>query len=643
MRVKFNSGQEVIYEDLDAIFSLSEKQVLDRIVYELMERKTNGFLFESFKVDYSSANEVIVNKGIGFQSIDENGEEPTNALIYLDEPMTVGLDAADAADPRIDLIIVRSTRINSKTENRKWKPEELSDVQETDFTTRTDWSSEIQVITGIPGPSPEAGLVPDGFIVLASVFITPVLGIQSQDYILDERELLPALVDPIEVVKKSQDQTFTGQNTFTKPIIILNQESVDTPPPGSRAIYPTENGWMTKAPDGDEVPLGSGSGGLPIVTFYDPIIEASDFPIGPSYTVDGVSAQNGDTVLASKMGNKVYQIQGVGSEITFSELRVFKDFTTSPIAGESVRIQKGDSFKNQILVFDGTDFKVNDTVRLFDGLNYHELSSVKSLDLINNSLNEVFNVSALGSENFIINYSFKRGSLKELGQIFLTSNGSDVSITTKTAGDDCGLEFSGIVDSGNLILSALLSDTGQDGNLKYLVTRWSDHAGGPGGIPNYQTSPISGGSGDPISAAGSVGDIQFKGSDGNLNADSRLKWSTLEGSLSLGGLNFSSLSSSLSILDDQDEFQTVVSWPDDKYFHVVMEYSVRRGSHFRTGRFLIANNDEGDVEFNEDFIESSPLGITFQVISEDDLIKLQYTSDLRSITGSFKYSLRGWK
>jgi hypothetical protein len=443
-----------------------------------------------------------------------------------------------------------------------------------------------------------------------------------------------------ETVKLTGDQTISGVKSFEDEIELTELSATPSlPAAGKKKFYAKDDGLIYSLDsDGNETPVGSGTGGLPIVTHFDPVIETSSFPLGASYTVDGVSLENGDTVLAPKMSNRVYLVSGVGSEIVFDAVGIFQDRSEDPVSGEAVRIQKGVSFKNQIAVFDGTDFKINDTIRLFDGLNFQEISSIKTTTLANNATTEVFRVSSAGSQNMILNYSFTHVDVKEAGQVILTVAGSGVEVVKTSAGNGSTLEFSGAIDSGDLVLSATITDLGSSATLKYFVTRWSDQPGGPTGIPNYGTGAPA-----PSAAAGSVGEIQFKGADDLLAADSRLHWSASDATLSLGDLKMKSMGDSLSILDDRSTFETLLSWPDDKYFHAILEYSVRRGGDFRTGRFLIANNDTGDVEANEDFIESSPTGVAFQIISDGGEIKLQYISDNQSVTGSFKYSLRGWK
>lgn len=143
----------------------------------------------------------------------------------------------------------------------------------------------------------------------------------------------------------------------------------------------------------------SGTGGGFKTTFYDPI--ATTLPTGSTATFDGVAISNGNTVLFSNLttnNNRVYEVSGVGSSMVWDEVRAFNG-QLNPEAGDTVRFKDGEAFAEQLAVFDGTQFKINDVVRFFDGTtaNFWEQSSIKTT-LLND--NQAFGSTQTQSEDW---------------------------------------------------------------------------------------------------------------------------------------------------------------------------------------------------------------------------------------------------
>ena len=384
----------------------------------------------------------------------------------------------------------------------------------------------------------------------------------------------------------------------------------------------------------------SGSGGTVKATFLDPI--STVLPTGTSVTIDGVSGVNGDFVLFTKLSsnnNRVYKLGGVGVAITWTPERIFQG-SFDPTDGDSVRIQKGTIFQEQLAVFDSTNFKVNDTIRMFDGVgaDYVELGSIKTVSLADNTTNGiVFSVSVSSNENWIVNYSVLRGAgLKETGQLLLTSDGTTVAVANTNAYfGDTGVTFNADINSGNIRLLYTTTNTGVAATMKLFVARWSNSAGGPSGIPNYNTTPSS-----PITAAGATGDIQYKGSSGNLAGDTRFKWDDAEGSLNLNGLIYKSLQGPVTLLDNQGSPQTAFTYALSNKFAVV-EYSILRNTSTSVGRLLITTNGSS-VSISDDNIFVGTPGITFSAIISGPDIVVQYVSTNMGFNADFKYTFRRW-
>lgn len=370
---------------------------------------------------------------------------------------------------------------------------------------------------------------------------------------------------------------------------------------------------------------------------HDPI--STTLPGGASAVVDGETLVDGDKVLFTNLAvdnHRIYEVSGVGVSLIWTVVNAF-DSQPDPAEGDLVVIAKGTGFAGQVGTFANAAFSFNEVLRLFDGANYQEISSIKKSTLVDNSITVVYSVSLGGSENQEISYSITRGLNKEVGKIILGASGSDSSLNRYTASviGDVGIEFDTDINAGNVRLLADASNLGTDADISYYVTRWSDSTGGPAGIPNYATS----GSGTPA-AGTSVGQIQLRGNDGNLAADSDFVYDTASDELQIGDLAISKLSGSLSLNDNQTTPLSLFSF-DDATHHAIVEYSIQRGTDRETGRLLIAHDDISAVS-STDSIATAATGVTFVATLNAGNVEVQYTSTSTGQTGNFKYSIRKW-
>lgn len=387
--------------------------------------------------------------------------------------------------------------------------------------------------------------------------------------------------------------------------------------------------------DNGEDLINIGSGGLSKVTLFDPV--STVLPTGTSATLDGVAVQDGDLVAFANLtvdDDKVYEASGVGVALAWEAVKLFENGSEDPTSGDLIVMQKGDAFGNQIAQFDGTEWKVNDIIRQFDGANFYEISSLKTYTISGASFTDVFTVSVTGSENMIIDYSLISGSKKETGQLFLTSDGVITDLTRQGANLDLeDIEFESDILTGDVRLRAR-EKTGGTATMKYTVKRWSDQVGGPTGIPDYSVSGAS-----TIPAAGVPSDIQFHGATGELDADSNFQWDGTN--LDMNGLKISPLSASLTVNDNQVTPTPILSIDSTLFKHCVIEYSVVKSGNFRTGRILLTT-DGTNIGFSDDFVESSATGVTFSADMDGTNLDLEYISTLSGVSGTFKYSIRKW-
>lgn len=390
---------------------------------------------------------------------------------------------------------------------------------------------------------------------------------------------------------------------------------------------------------------GGGSGtGFVKVDLYDPL--TTSLTVGPAATdpfvVDGVTVTNGMHVLFSNLGvgnNRVYSAAISAGVITWTVVSAFTTSggasTSSPSAGDSVIITQGDSFADQSGIFTGSTWEFNNIVRYFNGVNYFEQSSLNISTLTDNTTNgSVFTVGYTGSENIVVEFSLARGGSKEIGTLFITTDGASVAIASAGAAlAALGVSFSGAISGSDLILQYTTTSTGSDATIKYNLRRWSDASGGPAGPPTYSAAAAS------VSAAGVNSNIQIN-SAGVLGASSNFSYDSTNNILELGNLNIGILSTA-SILDNQASAANLIAYAATNDVAII-EYSIKRGAaNVRVGRLMVAT-DGTTVSVTDDFNEQGTAGVNFSAVISGSDIQLQYTSTSTGTAGTFKYSFRRW-
>lgn len=379
--------------------------------------------------------------------------------------------------------------------------------------------------------------------------------------------------------------------------------------------------------------VGSGSGGLVKATFHDPV--STTLPVGASPTVDGVTILENETVLFSNLtvgANKIYKATNVAVSVVWTAQLSFSGSDT-PTDGDTVIIAKGNGFADQIGKYTGTDWEFNFKTRYFNGADYYEQSSLNTTTLLDNTTGTVYSVSAAGSENHVVEYSLKRGTIKETGTIYMTYDGTTVSVATANVyTGSAGVTFTGDIDSGNIRLRYTTTSTGSDVDMKFLIRRWSDTSGGPGGVPSY-----SGGS-SPVAAAGANGDIQFNAS-GTLGGNTNFKIDTTVPAIKYGSMEFLAMQN-VTLLDNQTN--VVGFMYSDTYKFAVIEYSLLRNAAYRTGRLLVVS-DGINASIASDHIEEGGLAdITFTADVSGGNIRILYTSTSTGFNADMKYIVRRW-
>jgi len=420
-----------------------------------------------------------------------------------------------------------------------------------------------------------------------------------------------------------------AQTQSNKDIIVLFQR-IDAPA-GNFLHIPFHKQVLRQ---GQSVFLGaSGSGeGVSKVDLHDPL--STTLPTGTSATIDNISIIDGDLVLFSNLSsgnNRIYKASGVGSSIVWTAQFSFVN-GLDPEAGDLVIVQRGDSFAIQVGKFTGTNWEFNKTTRYFDGANYVEFESIKTVTLTDATVDQiVFSTNAINSDNWMIFCSISRGTDKEVKTLHLTHDGINASVSESgTTITNTGVDFSADINAGNLRLLSTTTNTGNNATLKFFYFRWNDANGGSGGVPNY-----SGAASTTITAAGSTGDVQYKDSGGGLAASSDFKFDNALGSIILGLTEIVKSQTPITILDNQIS-ATLYSYNASTYSYAIIEYGLERDGAYRTGRMMLAN-DGTNVGFSDDGTPDigSGVGVTFDAIISGANVLIRYSTDLRSINGTF--------
>lgn len=277
-RRTLNDGQELIYQDLNDLQALKEQEFYDRVLFQMLQKVENSFFGTSFKAVFVDATNVSLNAGLGMQTdATVAATEPQKRPIFSATSQTVTVADPDGVNDRIDKIVVKSTRVVTGTDTRKYKATIGGSVTSTVFNVKDDWTSDVLVVTGTPSGSPVAPATPAGYIVLATVLVHAVTGLGGQVDITDARTLMPVggavTVDTTGYVRIPAGAS-TALSTITAAIDALlkfgyqnytdfDDLGVDPAAPGASKIRIYLKGGVAFLKDSSSAvtPLGSGGGG----------------------------------------------------------------------------------------------------------------------------------------------------------------------------------------------------------------------------------------------------------------------------------------------------------------------------------------------------------------------------------------------
>jgi hypothetical protein len=191
-RRTWNDGQEINFNDFDAIGPCIEREVYDRVVQKLCEGAVDSFFAGSFLATYASGTTVSVAAGLGFQQdLTQVSPEPTFRPMYLGEAIIESITAPDATHPRWDILCVKNARVAELTGTRKYKDPVSDAITDVVMNLQSDWEADVAIVAGTPGVAPTKPAVPTGYIKIAELYVYAGTGMSGSADVLDTRTLMP--------------------------------------------------------------------------------------------------------------------------------------------------------------------------------------------------------------------------------------------------------------------------------------------------------------------------------------------------------------------------------------------------------------------------------------------------------------------
>jgi len=191
-RVNSADGQEIVFEDINKISSLLQREIYDRVIKEMLQRQINGFFEDSFIASYVSATSVSINKGLGFhEDLTVAAEEPSYRPLFQAANVNQTLDPPDLVNDRIDIITVQHNLADGVTDTRKFKNASTSVITNESFVVTKEWSVTYNIVAGTPSGSPAVPATPAGEIKICELLVSAVTGLSGAGAVTDTRSLLP--------------------------------------------------------------------------------------------------------------------------------------------------------------------------------------------------------------------------------------------------------------------------------------------------------------------------------------------------------------------------------------------------------------------------------------------------------------------
>jgi hypothetical protein len=195
-RRQFNDGQEINYNDFNAIGAAIEREMYDRFCKWLVFGTTDAFFGDSFLAVYASATSVTVTPGLGLQlDSAQTTPEPTVRPMYLGSSVVKTITSPDSSNPRWDLLCVKADRIVELTGTRRFKNASSGAITDETMDLQTDWEAAFTIVAGTPAGSPAKPSTPSGYIRIAELYVNAGTGMSGANDVDDTRAIMPIGAD----------------------------------------------------------------------------------------------------------------------------------------------------------------------------------------------------------------------------------------------------------------------------------------------------------------------------------------------------------------------------------------------------------------------------------------------------------------
>jgi hypothetical protein len=283
----FNDGMEITNQDLSNISPSIEREFYDGAIHEIVQRTSDAFFGESFKVSYISPTQIQVANGLGIQNDSlAVSPEPSKKPLFLQSSQSVNLQAADGSLDRIDIVCVKYNQATEATESRKYKAPITGTITTESFVTRKSKVADILIVTGVPNASPSVPATPSGYIKIAEMLVSAVVGLSGVGAITDTRTIMPLggalalntlgysrltanAATPISTLIAEIEQYLITPYFNYVDIDVLTSDPV-APDADKVRIYHKSGVLYSRDEGGIITPIGTGGGGGAGASWYDP-------------------------------------------------------------------------------------------------------------------------------------------------------------------------------------------------------------------------------------------------------------------------------------------------------------------------------------------------------------------------------------
>jgi hypothetical protein len=191
-RRKFNDGQEITYQDLDAVSPALERLVLDRVLPELTRGLYDRVFGNGLKVAYVNGTTVSISAGLGiFRDTAQTSPEPLKRLLYQAASSNHTIDTPHATQNRVDIISVKGVLAEELTGTRKFKDAGSGAISNQTFTLQDEWELDVVITKGVEDGSLAVPATPTGYMKLAELAVTAVTGLSGASAVTDKRAHFP--------------------------------------------------------------------------------------------------------------------------------------------------------------------------------------------------------------------------------------------------------------------------------------------------------------------------------------------------------------------------------------------------------------------------------------------------------------------